>query len=1009
MLDTTSPLWPEPRVCWRARLGALAGLGATVGLALSIPSSATAQSPDHPNILFVAVDDLNDWVGPLRGFEGSLDPEVQSLVSPNLDRLAAAGVTFTQAQTTGMACNPARAALLSGISPVTSGLDSNAGGAYFRNFETLRHVVSLPQHLKKPDGRNILYTIKTTGKIWHSAQTDLPSAGNTNRAFTEWDEAPGFADAPLPRGIDGQRGERNLWDLDDMEWTKQIPLAGGRPVTDPALIRAFTETQSDQQRALWAAQLVREDAAGGAPQFIALGIFRPHLPWRVPGEFFDRFPLSRIRIPNVLPNDLADIDRSNRLGLVHNHPLIRQHATDPAYPGETDVAWRLAIQAYLASVAFADDAIGKVLVEVEAKNRDADPTNDWTVVLWSDHGYHLGEKERWQKYTLWEETGRSLVMVWKPGLTRGGDRVEVPVDFLDVFPTVAELAGAPALPQMQGRSFVDLLRDPLARRDGHTFTTHPDGHHAVRSKRWRYIRHPDTSAELYDRFHDPDEFYNLLHPQNAAKLAEFGLPPPFIESVRRAHSTALFDYLVRVHSRALSNGDIPLERVDTLGRRTIDRFGGSGDLAGFGWTQTTPGRRFMVGQGAATPPAEPAARATHNALTLDAGEDFLLSAAITVAGDTAGLGLTFGYRDAQNFYELLLVNERSTQVNGVLDLRLVQRADSIEDELLRVDDLRRLDQPTAPPLDLSRGAHTLVVSYTAASRGLEVIVQDGLGVNLYRGSLVLETPIEPATRFGIASWSAQGGARIDDFVALSYPPVQTLSTAGVLELDSAVHTAREGDIELSVTVRRNGASDGAVSVDYAARDLSAWQGLDYELSPGTLTWGDGDASERRLAIAILSDSTPEIDEQLEIALSNPTGGAVLGAPGTTRVTILDDDPRDAPCAATGTTLCLNRDRFAVTAEWQLPNGATGSCQAVKLTDDSGYCWFFRPDNVEAVVKVLDACTPFDAFWVFAAGLTNVRTALQVRDTASGALRRYDSPQGIPFAPLQDTKGFATCP
>ncbi len=969
---------------------------------LGTVSPSIAQTPDHPNILFIAIDDLNDWVGPLGGFADAItDPQIQARVTPNLDRLAALGVTFTNAQAAAPACNPSRASLLTGIAPATSGQVTNAP-TYFRDFAALRFATTLPQHLKKPDGVHTLYTIKTTGKVF-ARELDLPIEAPVPGGVTEWDEYPGNPNRHLPPGtpIDNVREDNNPWALGDLKWTKQTPTYRGRDVTDKAVLQVFTDAQSDHQKALWAAREVTLDEPGGQPKFIALGAFLPHLPWVAPAPFFDLFPLDKIGLPATYDRDLEDLAGSAFfIGKTLEHRRVLDHRTDRNYPGEDQIAWRLAIQGYLAATAYTDQLVGKALDAVVAKNSDGDPTNDWTVILWSDHGYHLGEKGRWTKFTLWEESARSPLMVWHPGLTRGGTRIDVPVDFLDIYPTISELAGIGTPPQLQGRSFVDLLRDPAARRDNYAFTTYDAGRHTARSRRWRYIRHPDGSQELYDHLQDPHEFTNLVHPINAGLLPELGLDAGLVEQVRRAHATALFDWSLRVHNRALETGALRLDDLDTLGARRIERFDGAGPLAGRGWTQR-PGsgalaeQGFSVGAGVVRPGPGLRARATADGLALGAGEDFVTAVAVVPSGDTAGLGLLFGWSDPDNFYELQVVNQSSSQADGTMDLRLLRRRHGVEELLLRADDV------------VTSAERTLVARYRAANRELELVVQNDVGVNQFRTFVRLDEGVAAASQFGISSWAARGGGTFDDFVAVAWEEPVLFGAA--IEVATGDIEVDEGAGIASVTVRRIGSAAGALSADYHAVEGSAWAGVDFALVPGTLTWGDGDTSERTIEVAILDDAASEIAESLTVTVTERLASGQVGGTVEARIAIRDNDPVPAVCTPGERNLCLNHRRFAVQAQWRTPAAGADTCHAVPLTDDSGTCWFFGPTNVELLVKVLDACAPpFERYWVFAAGLTNIETSITVADTVSGQIRRYDRPAGVPFAPLQDTQAFATC-
>ena len=233
---------------------------------------------------------------------------------------------------------------------------------------------------------------------------------------------------------------------------------------------------------------------------------------------------------------------------------------------------------------------------------------------------------------------------------------------------------------------------------------------------------------------------------------------------------------------------------------------------------------------------------------------------------------------------------------------------------------------------------------------------------------------------------------------------------GELEFTAAAFDAQEGAGEAVLTVSRLGGSDGFVSVDYATSDGIATAPADYVAAAGTLTWDDGESGVKSFAVSVVDDAEVEDDESLTATLSAPSGGATLGARATAQLTIADNDADQEPCVADEATLCLNGERFEVEVSWRTAEGQSGQGQAEVLGTDAGYFWFFDPDNPEIFVKVLDACfEPFDHFWVFAAGLTDVETSITVVDTASGQVRRYDKELGVGFDPIRDTTAFATCP
>jgi hypothetical protein len=212
----------------------------------------------------------------------------------------------------------------------------------------------------------------------------------------------------------------------------------------------------------------------------------------------------------------------------------------------------------------------------------------------------------------------------------------------------------------------------------------------------------------------------------------------------------------------------------------------------------------------------------------------------------------------------------------------------------------------------------------------------------------------------------------------------------------------------SLAVRRVEGSDGNVSVNFATVEGSAFHGLDLLAALGTLAWADGETGERQIEVTLLEDAFSESDEDFLVELSNPTGGAVLGDPAVALVIVEDTTPTET-CVEDGLSLCLLDDRFLVRSDFRTPQGGSVGV-ALPMTSDTGAFVFFDPANVEVIVKMVDACAPpFDRFWVFAAGLTNVEVRLTITDTVSGEVRTYTNPQSTPFQPIQDTNAFATCP
>ena len=443
-------------------LGRLAMVLFAVSLAWAEGAAGAEQPPD---VLFIAVDDLNDWVGVLGGH-----PQART---PNIDRLARRGVLFTNAHASAPACNPSRASLMTGVRPSTSGVYHNPQD--WRRAKKLRGLATIPQTFRAAG-----YHVIGGGKIYH-AHTIYP-----------W----GFEGFPQPEAWDDYYPSRRR-QLPDEITPRERPV-NSHPsmyagVFDWAPIVAEDSAMGDGQVVAWAErQLAKKH---DKPLFLAVGIYRPHIPWYVPEKYFAKYPLATIQLPRVLSNDLADVPPAGQRGLLrHWHKWVAENGQ-----------WKKAVQGYLASVAFADAMVGRLLDALEKSGR-AERT---VIVLWSDHGYHLGVKQHWEKFALWEQTTRVPLIFVGPGVTKAGGRSKRPVSLLDIYPTLAELAGLPIPKHVEGRSLTPLLGNPEADWPYAVVTTQRRNNHAVRSERHRYIRYDDGSEELYDHASDPLEWKNL--------------------------------------------------------------------------------------------------------------------------------------------------------------------------------------------------------------------------------------------------------------------------------------------------------------------------------------------------------------------------------------------------------------------------------------------------------------------------------------------------------------------
>ena len=450
---------------------------------LFLASCTTKTLKAPPNIQFIYKDDLNDCVRVLKGHPQTL--------TPNIDRLARQSTLFTHAYTAAPVCNPSRTALLTGIHPFTSGIYENKQS--MRASAVLKDAYTLPQYF-----RNHGYTTMGSGKIFHYSYDTL-----------SWDQYWPSIDKIRP---------------DDPEPTN--PPLHGMPVYgrffDWGPIDVSHAEMGDWQVAEWVSEQLGKEY--DKPFFLACGFYKPHLPWYLPQKYFDRFPLDEIVLPSVKEDDLDDVPAIGRA-------LAKEWVPNRDIPGDSVEGdhrmvlryeqWKQGVQAYLAAISFADECLGKVLNALE----NSSYRDNTIVVLWSDHGYHLGEKLHWRKSTLWEEATRSLLMFQVPGVTQADIVVPSPVSLVDIYPTLVDLSELPPNPDLQGQSLKPLLKNPALDWEQPVITTFRPGNYSIRSRHWRYTRYADGSEELYDHKIDSLEWKNLAtDPQHISikqELAEW--------------------------------------------------------------------------------------------------------------------------------------------------------------------------------------------------------------------------------------------------------------------------------------------------------------------------------------------------------------------------------------------------------------------------------------------------------------------------------------------------------
>ncbi|MEO1615917.1 MAG: sulfatase-like hydrolase/transferase [Planctomycetota bacterium] len=460
-----------------------------------VRADAPAGDAASPNVLFIAMDDLNDWIGCMDGHPQS--------ITPNLDRLAASGILFTNAHCPAPACNPCRSAIFTGRAPNQSGL--------YDNRQPMREVMPeetiLPQYF-----RDHGYRASGSGKLLHyfidadSWDEYFPKAASENPFPQTF--YPSERPVNLPRG--------GPWQYVETDWA-------ALDVTDE-------EFGGDWAVSQWVGEQLGKKHE--KPFFLGCGIYRPHEPWFVPKKYFEPFPLEDIQLPpGYLENDLDDVPKS---GVRRAKNRYFAHIQEQGQ-------WKQGIQGYLASIHFADAMLGRVLDALES---GPNATNT-IVVLWSDHGWQLGEKEHWQKYTPWRDVTRVPLIMRVPretsdvlsGGTSAGAVCDAPVNLLSLFPTLTELCGLPKKGNVDGQSLVPLLRDestPTWTHNSVTFLADP-GSYAISGRTHRYIHYADGSEELYDIERDPHEWTNLADSQASRDLLKSFrdvAPKTFAEKVK---------------------------------------------------------------------------------------------------------------------------------------------------------------------------------------------------------------------------------------------------------------------------------------------------------------------------------------------------------------------------------------------------------------------------------------------------------------------------------------------
>ena len=481
---------------------------AKIFAALILWVGVTLHAQTKPNVLFISIDDLNDWIG---SFEGH--PQV---ITPHMDKLAKQSVQFSNAHCQAPICNPSRVSLILGKLPSTTGMYFL--GPNFREVEGTKNEETMFQFFRKHG-----YYSATMGKIFH-----------------------GVADEASFDHIEKSRGWRRP--KEKLRYT----LPGSHPGWDWGEVDVPDEEMVDYKTAEWAASVLPELAEKDQPFFLSVGFHLPHVPIFASKKWFDLYPLGGVQLPASRPDDRDDLPE-----------IAKQLTLNPTGPRhdymiESDEA-RHAVRAYLAANSFVDSLVGMVMDGLE-KSGEADNT---IVVVWSDHGFHLGEKLRWAKRTLWEETTRVPMIISAPGFAKG-KRSQRPVGLIDLFPTLADLCGLPIKDDLEGLSLKTLLQNPNATWARLALCTFGPNNHTLRSEDFRYIRYADGSEEFYDHRVDPNEWDNQANnPKYASVIRDFRGHLPTINVDPLPGSSGS-------DSPLYGEGTIPLQEAMRRGREKLE-------------------------------------------------------------------------------------------------------------------------------------------------------------------------------------------------------------------------------------------------------------------------------------------------------------------------------------------------------------------------------------------------------------------------------------------------------
>lgn len=451
---------------------------------MSLILSFSAHCQSKPNVIFLAMDDENDWIGAFGG-----NPQVHT---PNLDKFCHEnGMVFMNAHCTGPVCCPSRSALLSGFRPERTGCYGN--GQNMLKSELIQQYATMPEYFSKNG-----YLTISSGKIFHKHQTS-EGQDQGQWAFDIWEQERGDNKPQRDKLTSRTDGIIDGIKIENQKYT-------GTNGTDFAWAPTIAgkEETVDYRTAQWFAKQLQKDFE--KPFFMAVGIAKPHLPWYVPQEFFDMYNLDSVKIPEYRLDDLDDI-------LTPSGKKKFSPTDDFLWVQQDEKLFKGAVRAYMASTSYVDYCVGIILDALKKSKYNGNTI----VVIWGDHGWHLGEKLRFRKVTLWSESTRMPLIIRTPDMKQKSVCNRV-VNLIDLFPTLIELCGLPKRDVLDGRSLAPLLKNPEKEWPYPSITTQAAGSFTVNDENYRYTKYNDGTEELYDLKNDPMEWTNLIRLKDTKAL-----------------------------------------------------------------------------------------------------------------------------------------------------------------------------------------------------------------------------------------------------------------------------------------------------------------------------------------------------------------------------------------------------------------------------------------------------------------------------------------------------------